>query len=317
MDWLYYIFIPLVSALISGGLTFAGVLITIRHSNKIFKKEYQEREEERKRQQWKENKEKNKVIMQGKPQLIIVNDAERIDNTLAVKLLPFVNFTINNILESPYEDELLFDYPPEIFEDDFWDSYNVILKNIGGKITSGFIHSPYKAWVNLYDLGDFFEGNRHYLQYFSELVFIPPIENGECLKLVIYYPKTMPLLTDIPHQSYKGIGFDIYMRDEHANEWRQVDFNHKHLDNGSEPVSCEEYGMHYRKELAKWQVIRQLYDYNIKREVPMKFEETSARLILDKKTQEYNDWDTKFRRYRIDVEEGKILLNSKYPSEYW
>lgn len=310
MDWLYYIVIPIVSALIGGAFSFVCILITIKHENKHFKIERQEWETERKereierlKQEWEKNKIKNDEIIKNRPQFIVVDKACQPKKSMTVKLLPYLNYEIVGLTDDIVNRDLLvFDYPHEIYDDDFWDSYSVTIKNIGCDCVGGFLHLPDKSGVNIYDEYDFNERNYILVNFYCERVGIPTILSGETLTLKICYPKSK--------LGYKDISLDIFMYDHFENEWRQDNINHKCNFNDSYTISGEEYGMNFREEITQWRVIDRLYFYNVNHHINMPIDYTRACAFLAKKKDECNLKEHEFDKYRRDVKDGKILLKS-------
>ena len=302
MEILYNALISIASALIGGVFSFVCILITIKHENKHFKEERLEREKERAEQKCDKNKDKNENIIKNRPQFIIVDDSEQADEALTVKLLPQAYYTINTLLTESMKEMLTFDYPSAVYEIDYWDNYSVTIKNVGGLSKGGFLHLPDKSWVNIYDESYFDEESYVLANFYSEMISVPTIKNGETLKIKIYYPKAMLI--------YKSIKFDLFMYDQYENHWRQDDVIHEHSFNDSYPVCSDEYDMNYREELIQWQVLRRLYDHNLNSKIKMDFDDVFARNLFDLKNKECADKELEFERYRRDVKDGKVLLKS-------
>lgn len=310
MEILYNVIIPILSALIGGLFSFVCVFITIKHENKRFRIERQEweaerieREMERLKQEWEKNKVKNEEIIKNRPQFVVVDKVRQPNKSMSVKLLPYSNYEILDLTDNVVNRDLLkFNYPREIYDKDFWDSYSVTIKNVGGDCVSGFLHLPDKTGVNIYDECDFNENNYILVNFYCERVGIPTILSGETLTLTIFYPKSQ--------LRYRDLNFDIFMYDHCENEWRQDNINHKCNFNDSYPISGEEYGMNYREEITQWRVIDRLYFYNVNHNVKMHIDYKRACDFLAKKKNECNLKEIEFDKFRQDVKDGKILLKS-------
>ena len=305
MEWLYYIVIPIVSALIGGVFSFICIFITIKHENRVLREERAEREKDRETQKQEKNKEKNDAIIQNRPQFIIVDDVEQADQTMAIKLLPQDDYKIRALSEDPEAELVIFNYPREIYDNNFWDSYSVTIKNVGNLVMGGFLHLPDKSWVNVYH--ELVFKGYPLVNFYSERVGIPAIKKNETLKITIFYPKSK---LSQERMRYKRVMMDIFMYDQFENYWKQEDVIHEYTVNESYPISHREYGMNYREELVYWQVLRRLYDHKWNNKIKMKIDNFIARALFNKKNIQYEDAAKEFEQFTKDVKIGKVLLKS-------
>ena len=109
MDFLYYIFIPIISSilggLIGGLFTYLGVKLTIKNENELKKQEVRET-----------NKEKNKQIIANRPQLEVVQETNNeTKKELKIYALPYINPKLET------EENIVFDYDKLELNENFWD----------------------------------------------------------------------------------------------------------------------------------------------------------------------------------------------------
>ncbi len=297
MNDIYYILIPIIASIIGGligGLfTFLGVRMTLTYDNKIREEDLKSHMTEQKQK----NIEKNKKIIQTRPELTLTDNSGNIKSVAEFCLLPFRNPKLID------KETIVFGYTDEIFNENYWNKYEIILQNTGKRqIQASFLQVPYLYETNIYAKLEIEEWkNSTAKNYFNDIGILHcELLPDEKIKIIIYYPKNYARKPIIP--------LDLYMHDEDENYWYQsaVNYNRKTESCISAP---DTFNMHLKKECNFWNVYDYLFHLNY---VEKNFTDNIYKLLEQKKRTNF-DRTTKQDQFVCDVNNGKTLLNYKLP----
>lgn len=293
MDILYNVVIPIIASL-SGGLI--GGLFVFLGIKKVLDKDKKLNEELKAEK----NQEINNVIKDKRPELTITQNPYNIVKTEELYLIPYMNPELKD------EKTITFKYTDEIFEDEYWDKYEIILQNTGKReIQSMFLLLEYKCGANVYSKIELESWKQDWVRdyYNDELNLFASLNPDEKIKLIIYFPKKYPKMTDIP--------MDLYMHDEDGNFWCQSYVNYERHSE-SEIIAPDAYYMHLHQECNQWFIYDHMYyAKDIKKNFSANFLQMHNLLEERKKT----CWarENKHKQYVWDVNNGKIVLKHNYP----
>lgn len=304
MDIVYNVLVPIITSLLGGliaGLfTFLGVKMTLTHERKTREEDLKMKQAEQRKQEIEKNIIRNKKIIQTRPELKTPLNDDDIKSVEEYCILPYENPTLID------ENLILFKYSDEIFKDDFWNKYELILQNTGKRIIrDSFLHLPYKSFVNIYLKSDLLRcrGGNVPDYYCDESLLPSYIHPNEKIKIVIYYPKATPKL--------KNVGFDLYMRDEDDNYWYQPCVNSYDGESESQVIPDDTFYMHLKQDFNYWLMYDKLY---YSEGVEKLFKENLSDFLAKRK----NLTHAKVREqegYAYKVKKGEITLNYKLPLE--
>ncbi len=293
MDWLYYILVPIIASIIGGAFSFGGIFITIKHENKIRKEDLKMREEEKINQ----TIDKNKKIISFRPELTLTDNTNNIKVTDEICLLPFTEPELSD------EKTITFGYGNDIFNEEYWDKYEIILQNTGKRtIDTYFLQVPYKTYANIYHKFEIKNWKKSYRRnyYSDELLLSSNLRPDEKIKVIVYYPKNCPMLDDVT--------LDMYMGDEDGNYWLQEKANAINKIN-SHTISPDAFRMHLNSEYNYWFVYDELYyDDRI-----AKYFRTDISNMLEDRKQNCWEKEEKQEQFIRDINNGNKLLNTKLP----
>ena len=303
MEIVYNVVIPVITALLGGivgGLfTYLGVKQTLIHEKRLREEDLKiKQDEQRKRetQKYYPSTRNN----QTRPELKTPMDNSDIKFVEEYCLLPYTNPILID------EELILFRYPDEIFQEEFWDKYELIFQNTGKRvIKDSFLHLPYKSFVNIYLKSDLLSWRcNNARDYYCDECLLPEyIHPNEKIKIVIYYPKTTPKL--------KNVGFDLYMRDEDDNYWYQNCVNSYDGESESQITSPDTFYMHLKQDYNYWLMYNKLY-YSEGAE--KMFKKNLDDLLLKRRDATLTKAEGQFGfAYRVKI--GEIALNYKLPLE--
>ena len=291
MDFLYYIFIPIISSilggLIGGLFTYLGVKLTIKNENNLKKQEVYEK-----------NKEKNKLIIANRPQLKVIQENDcKIKDELDLYVLPYINPKLET------EEKIIFDYDKLNLNENFWDCKEIIIRNCGKcAIETGFVQLEYKSGVNIYSKYEFdsWKYTPWAKNYYSDHQYIPHwILPNECFKLKLFYPKKL--------QQLKNIKLNCYMADANGNYWYQDVVNLQVDGNKSEPISPNEYVLHIRDGYYEWFIYDQMYYC---KDVEKCFKTLGFERKLEDRKEKLWKQSKENDNFKRDINIGRKLLNS-------
>lgn len=291
MDIINYIVVPIVAAilggLIGGLFTFLGVKMTLTYEKKI-------REEER----IEKNREINRFIIGKRPELQIIEESKNRLNAKAVYLIPYKNPKLVN------EKTIMFEYTDEIFSEDYWEKYELVLKNKGERaIESFFLQLPYKSMVNIYSREEIMMWKDTFSDKYYQDIFYFMFGLGldEETKIIVHYPRNYDMLSCLP--------LDVYMRDEDGNCWIQGNINFIDSKTRSKIISEDMFYMHLHDEYYRWFIYDMFYyDTNVKKEFKRAMQsilESRKRACLKRNSQQ--------EQYISKVNSGEVLLKHNYP----
>lgn len=303
MDIVYYVVVPiftsLLGGLIAGLFTFLGVKMTLSHERKIHEADLKIKQAEEHKKEIEKNIERNKRIILTRPEMTITKNNKSIKYVEEICLLPYIKPELYD------ENKILFDYSEDIFKEDYWNKYEVILQNTGKRtIVSAFLHIPYKSGFNIYGKLELMSWQEAYFSnyYGDENLISTPICPNEKIKIIIYFPKIAPALED------KCL--DFYCCDEDDNYWYQRNVN-ANLKCESEITAPETYRMHLQQDCNYWFIYDQLYyDKSVK-----KCFKKDISSLLEKRKQKLWAETEKQEKFINAVNRGEIELNYKLPLE--
>ena len=291
MDFLYYIFIPIISSilggLIGGLFTYLGVKLTIKNENELKKQEVRET-----------NKEKNKQIIANRPQLEVVQETNNeTKKELKIYALPYINPKLET------EENIVFDYDKLELNENFWDCKETIIRNCGKcAIENSFVQLEYKSGLNIYSKYELnsWEHTPWFKNYYADNQCLPHwIHPGECFKLKLFYPKNLKTIE-------KTI-LNCYMCDENKNFWFQNIINFNFEGNKSKPVSPDEYILHYGDGYYEWFIYDHLFYC---KDVEKCFNTRNFEKVLQKRKEKLWEQSRENDKYKRNINTGDILLNS-------
>ena len=290
MEIVYNIIVPLITSilggLIGGLFTFLGVKLTIKNEKELKQKDIQEH-----------NKEKNKIIIQNRPELKVVETSDNISDQLEIYALPYIKPKLQT------EEEIIFDYKNLNLDDDFWDCKDTIICNCGRTtIEIGFLQVEYKSKVNIYSKYelDSWKISSWAKNYYSDKYSLPRwIYPNNCFRLKLFYPKDK--------QYMQNLILNCYFSDEFGNKWYQEIVNQKADGNLSMPISPSEYILHKRDDYYKWFVYDDMY-YN--EDVEKCFNTTNSEKILQERKEKLWKQQDENEKFKVAVNTGEELLNS-------
>lgn len=293
MELVYNVIVPILASLIGGlvgGLfTFLGIRMILLKDKKL--------NEEIKAEK---NKEVNNVIKGKRPELTLTQNPFNIVAAEEIYLIPYMGPVLKD------EKTIKFKYTDEIFKDDYWDKYEIILENTGKReVQSMFLLLGYKCGANIYSKDELLMWKQTWMgdYYQDELNLFARLKPEEKMKLIIHFPKEYDKLANIP--------IDLYMYDEDGNYWCQNAINLE-FENKSEVIAPDAYDMHIRQEYYQWFIYDHMYySDKIKKLFSSGFSKMSS--ILEDRKRKCWDREEKQRQYVWDVNNGKIVLKHNYP----
>ncbi len=304
MEIVYYVVVPIITSvlggLIAGLFTYLGVKKTITHERKTREENLKLKKEEQRKQEIEKNIIRNKKIIQTRPELKIPQDNSDIKSVEEYCLLPYINPVLID------EELILFRYSDEIFQEEFWDKYELIFKNTGKRlIRDSFIHLPYKSYANIYLKSDLLHWqNDNARDYYCDECLLPKyIHPNEKIKIIIYYPKATPTI--------KSAGFDLYMRDEDDNYWYQHCVNSYDSESESQIISPDTFYMHLKQDYNYWLMYNKLY---YSKGVEKMFQKSLDDFLQKRKEATWAKADGQ-DGFAYKVKIGEIALNYNLPLE--
>lgn len=303
MEIVYNIVVPIITSLLGGliaGLfTFLGVKITLSHESKIHETDLKIKQEEQRKKENEKTIERNKRIILTRPEMAITKNNKSIKYVEEICLLPYIKPELYN------EEKIFFGYSEDIFKEDYWNKYEVILQNIGKRtIDSAFLHIPYKSGFNIYSKTELMSWQEAYIAnyYSDEQLISTPICPNEKIKIITYFPKISPELED------KCL--DFYCCDEDDNYWYQRNVN-ANFKRESEITAPETFRMHLRQDCNYWFIYDHFYyDKNVKKSF-----NKNISSLLEKRKQKIWAETNQQEKFIIDVKHGEIALKYKLPLE--
>lgn len=275
----------ILGGLVGGLFTYLGVWLTIKNERKL-------REEDIKRQ----NQEKNKAVIEKRPEFKVVDNADKIKAEVEIYTLPYIKPKLVD------HEEIIFDYDPYDFEnDDSWDCVETIICNIGKTaIELSFLQTQYKQEINIYSpnqISSFkYEPIKH---YYCDMRDLPDwIWPDEHIKIKLFYPKEFPELY--------GLGFNCYMHDENDNYWFQKLVDSKCNRSQSWAVSGNEFRMHYQNKCNRYYVFKSMYYSKVKKcfSLPNKsMKDLNERLV------KLSYLEDECEKFKYKIKNGEVLLN--------
>jgi len=290
MDIVYNVVIPIITSIIGGLLgglfTFLGVKMTLKSHEKEQRKIDAEKTIER-----------NKRIILTRPEMTLAKNSGAIKAVTEVCLLPYIKPKLFD------EKEIMFDYPDDIFNEEYWDKYEFVLQNTGKReIVSAFLQAPYKSGFNIYSKNILMSWQYDYVSnYYSDACSLPSyIRPNEKIKIIVYFPKIAPGL--------KAEGLDLYFYDEDNNYWyeRLVNLNGK---NEVEIIAPDAYFMHYQEDCNYWFIYDHLY---YAKDVEKCFNKDISSLLEERKQKNWARLE-KQEDFVRGVKCGEIALKYKLP----
>lgn len=298
MDVVYYVVIPIITSLFGGIVVW---LFTFLHERKTRKEDLKIRQEDQKKQENEKIIERNKRIILTRPELTLTKNSDQIKAVEEFCLLPYEK---PKLLD---EEKMTFGYTDEIFNEDYWDKYEINLQNTGKReILVSFLQAPYDSKVNIYSKIELFgwqyAGARNY--YNDERLLISNLHPDEKIKIIIYYPKNAKELGKVP--------LDVFMNDEDGNCWIQPYVNLVR-EFHSDVLAPDAFNMHLHQECNKWYV----YDYLYRSKDTVKCFKRDIHRTLDRILEERNNScrnkEDKYRKFVWDVNNGVIPLKYNLP----
>lgn len=303
MDIVYNLVVPIVTSLLGGliaGLfTFLGVKMTISHEKKAHETDLKIKQEEQHKKEIEKTFERNKRIIRTRPEMTISKAGGSIKKVEEVCLLPYIKPKLFD------EKEIYFDYPEDIYNEEYWDKYEFILQNTGKReITSAFLQVPYKSSFNIYSKLVLMNWRSAYNKnYYRDVYALPSyIQPNEKIKVIVYFPKTVPQL--------KEEGLDLYFYDEDNNYWYQSLVNIKGR-NEVEIIAPDAYFMHFQEDCNFWFIYNHLY-YSM--DVKKCFDKDISSLLEKWKRENWARTEKQEEFVRA-VKCGEIALKYKLPLE--
>ena len=303
MDIVYNIVIPIITSLIGGligGLfTFLGVKMTLSHERKQHDEDKKLREEEQHKKETAKTIERNKRIILTRPKMTISKSDSSIKKVEEVCLLPYIKPKLFD------EKIILFNYPNDIFKEEYWDKYEFVLQNTGKReIVSAFLQVPYKSGFNLYNKIELMSWqNSYFSNYYSDVCSLPSyIHPNEKIKIIVYFPKTV--------QKFREAELDLYFYDEDNNYWYQRLVNIKGK-NEVEIIAPDAYYMHYQEDCNVWFIYDHLY---YAKDVEKCFNKDIRALLEERKRKNWARTE-KQDEYVSNIKCGEIALKYNLPLE--
>ncbi len=290
MEIVYNIVMPLITSilggLIGGLFTFLGVKLTIKNENELKQKDVQEH-----------NKENNKIIIQNRPELKVVETSDKISGQLEIYALPYMKPKLLT------EEKIVFDYDNLNIDDDFWDCKETIICNSGKTaIETGFLQVAYNSNVNIYSKYelDSWKDLTWAKYYYSDKYSLPSwIYPNECIKLKMFYPKNKLYI--------QTMILNCYFSDEYGNKWYQDVVNQKADGNKSIPISPNEYILHKRDDYFRWYVYDKMY---FNKDIEKCFNTTNFEKVLQERKEKLWQQQVENEKFIVAINTGEELLKS-------